>query len=247
MKLLSKTAIFLCLLSTAVLAAEPAPAIITGKVIIQKHGAEEWLVLYGVDGTAYRLTGDLYSQIKKSSQDIGPDNLISIKGTADGTDTVSCSRKSLFETDKNGKQILKTENQCVRYNKFVPSSIISTAQSKKPLPPLIRDTASEAAMTDSSGNSAIKPPLIGEIYGVIAECNFRAPIKTIEVSNNDTASPLKKAVLLITANSKIVKKITNSEPMNMSVEYLKTGQKVTVVYSKKELASEALFITVTGE
>lgn len=246
MNLSAKIAVFLCLFPVCALSADTASDI-SGRISVKKHGKENWTVLHSTVGTAYRLTGDGVDQITKKSLELGEKNIFTIKGTADGGSTVSCEKKNYFETSASGEQTMKTETKCVRYISFSPSSIVSTAVSDAEMPPLTRDSWAEDNMGRENLTSGVKPPIIGEIYGTVTGANFRAPIKTVEIKNNDSKSPLRSATLLITDKTKIIKKNENNEAAGMPPEYLKNGQKVTAVYTNSGTGLNALFITITAE
>ena len=88
----------------------------------------------------------------------------------------------------------------------------------------------------------------GEIKGKISSLNLRSPIKTMKVTYLDKDNQLIDKVLLLTSNTVVAKKkLDADEPRRLSLNSLKEGQEVAVVYARDERKTEALFITITKE
>jgi hypothetical protein len=71
--------------------------------------------------------------------------------------------------------------------------------------------------------------------------------KTFEIQALDKTSSIKTLTVIITASTRIVKHIKDTEPSPLLPENLQIGQRVTVVYTRNEIRTEALFITVTKD
>ena len=209
---------------------------------------EERLILHAKNAETYLITGKLVPELKKKLAEIGENNLVFVTGNQDGRSNVSCERTNKYETDTKGKQELKIDVRCIRYYHFEATQIIFAKKSMAGIPEPKRDLEEERRMLKSNPDpQGIIPPITGEIYGKITAVNFNAPIKTIEVANRDRNDPLKAVTLIVSLDTRIAKNIGEKELMALGVNALKTGQDITVVYSRTEFKTEALFITITKE
>jgi hypothetical protein len=225
---------------------EPSVISVEGRLSTEQHGQEEWLVLHAKDAKTYLVKGDLKEELRNKLLELGTDNLVSVTGNQDARSNVSCEQSYQYESKEKGKQELKVSTKCIRYYNLEVTQVIFAKKSDQDLPPPQRDIAEERRLTKGLGQQPLLSPIIGEIYGKITAVNLRSPIKTLEVTNLDKNSPLKNITLVVSPDTRIAKKIGQEEPMGLRPDALKVGQKVTVVYSKGELKTEALFITITG-
>jgi len=225
----------------------PAASVISteGRLTTEKHGEEEWLVLHAKDATTYLISGNLREQLKNKLLELGANNLVSINANIDGRSHVSCDQSYQYEAKEKGEKELKISTKCIRYYILEVTRILSAKKSNEEIPPPKRDVAEESRLTRNLKQQPLIAPIMGEIYAKITAVNLKSPIKTLEVANQDKDSPIKELTLVISPDTRIVKKIGAEEPLGLRAEALKAGQKVTVVYSKGELKAEALFITIT--
>ncbi len=221
---------------------------VVGRLVLEKHGKDEQLLLHSKDAQAYLIIGNLKEKLKNLLLELGKDNLVSLTGKQSGKSNISCERTHKYEYNERGERELKTETKCIRYYLLQPTQLLEAKKSDEEIPPPKRDTEEEKNMLWLEGID--KPvsahTIIGEIYGVVSSVNLRTPIKTVEIANRDKNNPLKRITLVISPVTRIVKKI-EEEPMALSANALKAGQEVTAVYSRDEFKSEALFITITKE
>lgn len=220
---------------------------VIGRLTTEKHGQKEWLILHAKDAQTYLLTGSFKEQLKNMFLEFGENNLVSVTGNQDGRSNVSCEQNYKYEEDKKGERNLKIDVKCIRYYNLEVTQILSAKQSDEKIPPPKRDIEEERGLTKQTGRQPLIAPIIGEIYGKITAVSLRSPIKTIEVTNQDKNSPLKNITLVVSPDTRIAKKIGKEEPIALRAEALKEGQRVTAVYSRDELKTEALFITITKE
>ncbi len=221
---------------------------VTGRLYLEKHGQEEWLVLHSRDAQAYLIKGELIEELKDSLLELGEDNLVSVRGNQDGRSNISCERFYRYKYNKSGKKELKKEIRCIRYHNLDITEILFAKKSDEEIPPPEEDTEQKKRLLTNERNvRALQPAIIGEIYGKIESVNVKSPIKTIEIANRDQSSPLRKIILIISPDTRIVKNIDEEEPITLTPAALKTGQEVIVMYSRDELKSEALLITITKE
>ena len=235
---------------------EPSPTdkgpdvTVLGRLGLEKHGEEEWLVLHSKEAETYLVIGNLREKLKNYLIELGQNNLVSVigKGDKEGSPAViSCKNKYGF--DRKGEKII--DSQCIRYYNLEVVQIAEAKKSDEEIPPPKRDTAEEAKAKKLASAQFKKEGLtqIVEIQGTISKLNLRFPIKTIEIKHRDKDNQEIKSVLLIGPNTTIAKRsdVADKEPMHLSRNALRVGQEVNVVYSRSELKSEALFITITKE
>lgn len=221
---------------------------VLGRLNLEKHGQEDWLILHSKDALTYLIRGSLVETLKNSFLELGENNLVSVTGNKDGSSNVSCEQSYQYEYNEKSARELKIATKCIRYYNLEVTQIQFAKKSDEEIPPPKRDIEEERRLTKSvSQQQPLIPPIVGEIYGIVTSVNLKSPIKTIEIDNQDKSSPMKKITLMISPDTRIVKKIGEEEPMALRVGALQTGQEVTVVYSHGELKSEALFITITKE
>lgn len=228
---------------------EPGSITVTGRVLIEQRGTTPLLILHGTDAAAYLIQGGLAGQLRHIAQKKPEINLVTVTGIAGGTSSVTCNRTSTPVTTKTGVKEFQTEVRCIRYMHLDVRAIVSVAEAAAPMPPLRRDEAAESKMR-SSGTPVVqipRPPMIGVIYGTITACNLRSAIQTIDIQNIDPNNALKSVTVLVTDATRIAKRIGSAEPVVLAPESLQVGQRVTVSYSRSELRTNAMFITVTKE
>jgi hypothetical protein len=226
---------------------DPGSITVTGRVSIEQRGKSDRLILHATDAAAYLIQGDLAGQLRHIAQKKPGINLVTVTGIAAGNSSLSCDRTNTPAITPAAVKELRTEIRCFRYMHLDVRAILSVAESAQPMPPMQRDAAAEAKMASGASGQNPAPPDIGEIYGTITDCNFRAAVKTIDIQNSDAESPLRSITVLITAETKIVRRIGAAEPQSLTPDSLQTGQRVTVVYSKNDIRTNAMFITVTKE
>jgi hypothetical protein len=230
---------------------ENAETTLTGRLVLDKTNEQERLLLTTKDGQAYLIIGELESKLKESLSNLGNLNLISIKGIKDGRSSVTCEQFNNYVEDKNGEKRLNVEAKCIRYYLFSANEILSTVKSDEQFPEPKRDLDEERRLIDKSlREQSLINKIVGEIYGKITALKIgpNSPIKSVEITNSDQASPIKKVNLVISLDTIIAKKLSEqSEPVALSSKALRVGQEVTAVYSKTELKTEAIYITITKE
>ncbi len=221
---------------------------ISGRVSVQKQGTDEWIVLHGRDAKAYLITGPLREELHKIALEKNGHALVSLQGTLTGEHTASCEHTSTIASGDEGEKIRTTDIRCIKYSYYEAFSIVSVEESDEQLPPLQRDAQIESA-TARYGNAppAAFSEVMGEIYGVIKACNTRAAVKTLEIANADAQSPLRSLTVILTSETRITKRIGGADPAPLLPQNLRPGQRVTVVYSRNEFRSKALYITVIRE
>lgn len=218
----------------------------TGKVDLERHGEEEWLILHDRDGETYHIKGELVGKLKGLLLDLGEYNLVTVTGKQDGSYNVSCCNTYKFDSKSN--RIIDT--QCIRCYHLEVTQIIEAKKSDEEMPSPKRDVEEERKARISALSQLQKEGLIqmGEIEGKVSSLNLRAPIKTLEVTYLDKNNQLIKKVLFLTSNTRIAKKgLDSEEPMYLSINSLKVGQEITLIYSRDERKTEALFITIKEE
>jgi hypothetical protein len=228
---------------------QPAPGTaitVTGKVFVQQHGKSQGVVMHSKDAKAYLVTGDLVEKLKTIAAENSDRALLTLEGIQNGGGNISCDRSSNLETDAKGVRTMKLKVRCIRYNFLKVTAISSMVQSDEKMPEPEGDKAEEKRAL-SEGNSNRSQGIVGEIYGKIKSVNLRAVPKSVEIQVLDKASPIKTLTVIITAGTRIVKHIKDTEPAPLLAENLKVGQRVTVIYTRTEIHAEALFITVTKD
>jgi hypothetical protein len=221
---------------------------VSGRLNIEKHGQEEWLILHDLNAETFLIKGSLIEKIKDSFSKLGVDNIFTLKGIRDGSSSLVCDRYSSYEEDKNGVNRLKVQTRCIRYYIFDVTEIVSAEKSNKEIPAPKRETGEETKLTNEAlTKQPLTQPITGVINGKIASINLRSPVKSVVVTNGDAKSPLKEITLLITPTTRFAKKTGDKEPLLLTVESLKVGADVSAVYSRTENKTEALFITLTKE
>jgi hypothetical protein len=220
---------------------------VVGRLALEKHGKDEWLVLHAKNAETYLITGNLIEKLKNSFLELGQNNLVSVTGNQDGRSRLICEQSSQYEYNKRGERELKISAKCIRYYNLEVAQILFAKKSDEEIPPPKRDTEAEKMTIRDAGQQTLMPVAIGEIYGIVSSINLKSPIKTMEINNQDKGSPIKKITLIISPDTRIAKKIGEEEPITLRAEALKVGQKVTAVYSRSEFKAEALFITITGK
>lgn len=221
---------------------------VMGRLALEKHGEEEWLVLHAKNAETYLIKGNLTEKLKNLLLELGEDNLVFVTGNQDGRSNVSSERSYRYEYNDEGERVLKIDVKAIRYYYLDVTQILFAKESDEAIPPPKRDIEEERRLMASKGVQGLEPLIRGELYGKITSVNLRAPIKTIEITNRDKSSPLKKMSLIISSNTRVARKLGEQEEiMALSPKALKRGQEVTVVYSREGVKNEALFITITKE
>jgi hypothetical protein len=231
---------------------QPQPAAgtaitVTGKVFVQQHGKSQWVVVHSKDAIAYLIKGDLVEKLKTIAAENNDRTILTLEGIPSGGANVSCDRSSSFEADAKGGKKMVIKVRCIRYNYLDVTAISSVVQSDEKIPEPQYDKAAEEKALKSDGNSNRNQGIVGEIYGKIRSCNIQSVPKTFEIQALDKTSSIKTLTVIITASTRIVKHIKDTEPSPLLPENLQIGQRVTVVYTRNEIRTEALFITVTKD
>lgn len=220
----------------------------TGRLVLEKHGESEWLVLQAKDAETYVIKGGLVEKLSSLLLDLEKDNLVTVTGKQDGSYNTSCT--NTYGYDSKGNRVVDT--QCIRYYILEVTQILEAKKSAEEIPPPKRDVEEERKAMVRALSQLPKQGLVPQIItkeGTISSVNLRAPIKTIEIAYLDKDNQPRKGVLLISPNTRIAKRniADDKEPIYVTANSLQIGQEVTVVYSRDELKSEALFITITKE
>jgi len=218
-----------------------------GRLVLEKHGEKEWLVLHAKDAKTYIIKGGFVEKLRSLLLDLGKDNLVTVTGKQDGSYDISCH--NIYKFDAKGNKIIDT--QCIRCYNLGITQIIEAKKSDEKMPPPKRDIGEEKKVMMNALSGLQKEGLVQILTkeGTISSINLRSPIKTIEITYQDKDNQLRKEVLLLSPNTRIAKKniADDKEPMYLSVNSLQSGQRITAVYSRDERKSEALFITITKE
>jgi hypothetical protein len=234
--------------SQQVPATDPAMVTVTGKVLVQQHGKEPWVIVHGKDATAYLVTGAFIDQLKAIAQEKNSARtIVTLQGIQNGQSSISCERLSKYETDARGAKKMVIKARCIKYYALEVTAITGITQSDETIPEPRRDPAAEEKALASIAQSNRSQGIMGEIYGKIKTCNLQSVPKTIEIQNVDKGSSIKTLSVIMTADTRIVKHIGKEEPSPLLPENLKPGQRVTVVYTRNEIRTEARYITVTKE
>ncbi len=225
-------------------AKQPDIATVHGRLELEKHGSTDWLILRAKDAQTYQIKGNMRKQLAKILADLGDKNLVQVAGKKSGKFNVSCRRKSTYETNKNGESELVTGTRCYRYYSLEPTRLISSGVSEEIMPEPRRD--SEQEVLTKAGGPGIPSPVRAEIRGTISGLNIalKNPIKSVEITNLDAENPLKKILLILTPDTRILQNVPNENPMPMDRTALEIGQEVTAMYERDEHKAEALSITI---
>lgn len=223
-----------------------SPEVITveGRLELEKHGETDWLILHSRDAATYLIQGAQTAALKKILRERTEKNLVVLMGNKSGRYNSSCRRKNVYETNEKGESVLVTGTRCYRYYFLDVTKIISSKISEELMPYPIRDSKLE--VQTKSGGPDIPRPIVGEIRGTISSLNVsvKNPIKTVEITNLDAENPLKKIILILTPETRILQNVPNENPMPMISSALQVGQEVTAMYQRDEYKVEALSITI---
>lgn len=224
-----------------------------GRLKTEKHGQDEWLILHSVNGQGYIVKGKLTEDLKRILADLGEENLVWVAGRKDGASSVSCHTSFAF--DEKGER--KAGASCIRYYHLEVAKIGETKKSPEKLPPLKRDAEAEKkALATASSSSGLQAQSIVQYVtlesAVIQSLNMRTPIKTMEVRFQDKDGKTETKTLFIGQGARVAKKKAKmddtKEPfVDVSLNSLKVGQEVSVVYARDELKNEAVIITITKD
>jgi len=224
---------------------------VSGKVSVEKmQNNKDRIWFTDLQGKSYRLSGELSGELKDKFAKLGENNLFSLKITPDGKYSLSCEKTQTYVFNDKNEKTLQVDAKCIRAYFARIDAVVSAKRSDKPGPEPIRDTTEEHNLIVSATphkSAIINPFTIGEIYGKISEITLNSAFKTLTVTNRDSSDALKKISVIITQNTRIVKKIGAAEPIILLPNALSVGQEVTVAYARDELKNEALFITITKE
>jgi hypothetical protein len=231
---------------------QPQPAkstaiTVTGKVFVQQHGKTQRVVVHSKDAKAYLITGDLVEKLKTIAGENNDRALLTLDGIQNGGANISCDRSNSFETDDKGGKKMSVKVRCIRYNHLNVTAISSIVQSDEKMPEPQGDKAAEEQALKGEEKPNRSQGIVGEIYGTIKSINLQSVPKTIEIQALDKTSPLQTLTVIIISGTRMVKHIKDTEPSPLLPENLKIGQRVTVVYTRNEIRTEALFITVTKD
>ena len=226
----------------------PVPGIssVIGRLSLEQHGEDQWLVLHAKNSDTYLVTGKLQQDLKQTLAELGENNLFFLTGTLTGQSNVSCSQKNSFEYDNKGKKIKISDTVCIRYFIFDVFEVLSSRVSEEKIPDPKREIAEERRLIKQSA-AELTPAAHGEFFGTITAVSIQSPIKVIELANADKDSPLKKISLVLSPDTRIALALPEKEPVGVGLKALKKGQQVTAVYTRTELKSTAQFITITSE
>ena len=222
---------------------------ITGQARVESGEKSEYIYFTELDGKSFQLLGPLSEDLKTKLNKLGEKNLFSLKVTPDGKSSIACEKSQTYKFNDKKERTLDIEAKCIRYYHVNIDEIISAQQSDKTAVEPARDVNEEIRMLakpSATDNSPI-PFTTGEIYGKISKVDLNAPFKSVLITNRDQSDPLKQVSIIITQNTRIVKKIGMAEPLNVLTNSLSVGQEVTAVYARDDLKSEAIFITITKE
>jgi hypothetical protein len=218
---------------------------ITGRLYLDQHGREDWLVLHSKDRKAYMISGALIDSLTNIVREKKDTNIVTLSGIIDPKQTTrSCDSRNDLEYNSQNQKVINRKSSCIRYYHFDAQTIVSRSDSNETLPALERDTVAEEHMQTAPLVGDIRPAIIGEIYGTIRQLNLRSPLKTVEIRNTDKNSALKSITVIITGKTRIARAVGNKEPVMLLPQNLKVGQQVVVMYSRDELKTEALSIAV---
>ncbi len=225
----------------------PTYLVIAGRLNLEKHGQEEWLVLHSRDAKTYLISGNFSDKLKDTLLKLGENNLVFTWARLNGEYRTSCTQSYKYEENTKGERKLKTAAECIRYYLAEVLRIADAKKSNEPIPPAQRDSEEEGKALKRITQQSLTPMMMGEIYGTVTALNTKSAFKTLEIKNRDTSSPIKDLTLVITPDTRIAKKIGKEEPVGIGAEGLQAGQEVTATYTKDELKTQALFITITRE
>ena len=222
---------------------------VEGRLTLEKHGEAETLVLHAKNAETYNIKGDLINQLKNSLIELGQNNLISVTGKQK-KGSVYCEQRYNYGYNQQGEEEIKIDTQCIRPFDLEVTQVIFSKQSDEKMPPPKRDTEEEARMSArhrGREQKRLTPLVTGEIYGRVTAANLKSLIKTVEIANRDKNNPLQKIILIISSDTRVVKKIGEQEPIVLNERALIPGQEVTAVYVRDEFKTEAIAITITKE
>jgi len=220
---------------------------IEGRLSLLEHGQEQWLVLLAHDGQSYKITGKLRPRLTKTLDSLGEKNLVTLKGMRGDKSLVPCLVTRDLVRDDKGTKTLRTDVRCITYYTFEAAQIVAQGASGRDMPGPLRDREQEKILAGSVAAHQPAPAIVGEIYGKVIATTPRKPVKSIEVESRDTDGGRRALTILIGPETRIIKKLGGSEPVGQTAEQLKVGQEVTVVYRRRELRTEADYITITKE
>lgn len=218
----------------------------TGRLFLNPVGEEERIALLARDGSSYYIKGELEGKTKEILSELGENNLVTVTGKQSGSYDISC--RNTYSFDLEGNRTVDT--QCNRYYHLEITKILNAQQSDEEMPPPERDIEEERKARAAALTHLLQQELtqIAELRGEITSLNLRSPIKTMEVAFRDKDGQELKKNLLLTSNTRIVKKsLQEEELMYLSINSLRVGQEVNIVHSRDERKTEALFITIMKE
>ncbi len=215
---------------------------VVGRLKLEPGEKEDLLVLHGKDSTMYRVIGELVEKLKSVLLDLGVDNLVSVTGVKHGDFDLACH--NAYKFDSEGKKII--ESRCIRYYILKVTKINEAKKSDEKMPPPeIEAQKALGALSPLQSQGLVQ---MGELEGKISAINLRTPIKTVEVTYPDKDGRLINGNFLLTSRTRIARStLEGEEPIYVSINSLEAGQKVTLVYSRDERQTEALFITIKQE
>lgn len=215
-----------------------------GRLTLETHGQDKWLILQAKNTEAYFIKGGLVEKLKQLLLDLGRENLVFLTGNKEDRGRLSCEKQ--YHRDDLGR-LKDISAKCIRYNELEVTSILKAKKSSEYIPPPKRDTQEERKLIAGIREEGL-PPVFGEIKGVVTAVNLKSPIKTVEIENLNKDSPLKKITLIVSAAStRVAKKIGKEEAIGLGVEGLKAGQEIMASYVRDEFKTEALLITIIKE
>jgi len=223
----------------------------TGRLSLKLRGDKEELTFLTREGDSYYIKAGLIEELKDILSNLGEDNLVTLTGKKDGAYDVSC--RNIYKFDAEGNRMIDT--LCIRFYHLEVSKIIDAEKSDERLPAPKRDIEEEKRARASALSHIQQQALIAtrmeEVRGRLIALNLRSPIKTMEVAFLDKDNQELTRSLLLTSSTRVAKRgLDGEEPMYISVNALRVGQEVNVIYSwdsRDERKNEALFITIMKE
>lgn len=221
---------------------------VSGRLVLKPGKKQDKLLLHSQDAKTYLIKGELVEKLKNLLLDLGENNLVSLAGVRHGLYDISC--RNAYSFDSEGKKTIDT--QCIRCYHLKVTQISEAKVSDEKMPPAERDAEEEKKTRISVLSHLQQQDLMqmrrGEIKGKVSSLNLRSPVKTLEVNFRDKDNQLINKTFLLSSNTRIAKgSADNTEPIYLTLNSLRTGQEVAIVYLQDERKTEALFITIIND
>lgn len=230
------------------LAKEKEAGEFTGRLGYHDWGKDKRLIFHGQDGLGYIIEGDMTEKLKDVLFQLGENNLVCLKAYKAKGHTIHCRHSYDFDAKGNRKE----DTVCLKYGSLEVFEIISQALSDQELPPLPRDSEAEAEARSRNSHEQFsltggQKSVLSQYKGTIKKVNLKSPIKSVVIVPDASSARAEEITLLLTANTRVAKRLSKDKGLALDAYSLKKGQKVLVIYSHDDFNGEALNVTVIDD